>query len=471
MPPAAGADARGGVPLLALAPVGPAPAARRRRARRRTTRTLRARRCCSGARRRGIRRASARRRHEAAARRRRARAWSGCRKALPGSSCASRFGFAALFAIVRCSSFLLLEPDSGRRRDPAADAAADGRRCFMIATPARRRRQSADPGRDRRCCSRAGRHAPGRAAQARRSPTPPRAFVLLARQAIIGGGAASRPSLEVAAATPRPRPHGSRGPLSPIPRLQYRRCVLRLAVRRRRCRSRSGMRRRWSSLGRARAGPSRSSSAPSRCWRNKGAFAVYWPRLARRCWLVLLAVVSLGVAPARLPQRSTLVATPLTLLLFSTVFYASLWFYRRRLLRDPARRRSRRATPGDAPIHSRKRSMNKSPSSPAPAAASAAPSALALLKRRLARRARRPPRRRARGDARGSRWRRRRARARSVPTDADRPGRGARRCSHDARARLRPARRAVQQRRHRRAADAARGADGRAVEGASSTST
>jgi hypothetical protein len=58
-------------------------------------------------------------------------------------------------------------------------------------------------------------------------------------------------------------------------------------------------------------------------WRNKGAFALYglgWLAL----WLLLLAIVSVGVGLFG-PQRFTLVATPLTLI-FSTVFYASLWF-------------------------------------------------------------------------------------------------------------------------------------------------
>jgi len=58
-------------------------------------------------------------------------------------------------------------------------------------------------------------------------------------------------------------------------------------------------------------------------WRNKGAFAFYglvWMAL----WMVLLAIVSIGVGVFG-PQRFTLVATPLTLI-FSTVFYASLWF-------------------------------------------------------------------------------------------------------------------------------------------------
>lgn len=58
-------------------------------------------------------------------------------------------------------------------------------------------------------------------------------------------------------------------------------------------------------------------------WRNKGAFAVYglaWMAL----WMVLLAVVSVGVGLFG-PQRFTIVATPLTLI-FTTVFYASLWF-------------------------------------------------------------------------------------------------------------------------------------------------
>jgi hypothetical protein len=58
-------------------------------------------------------------------------------------------------------------------------------------------------------------------------------------------------------------------------------------------------------------------------WRNKGAFAVYglaWVAL----WMLLLAGVSIGVGLFG-AQRFTLVATPLTLV-FSTVFYASLWF-------------------------------------------------------------------------------------------------------------------------------------------------
>jgi len=58
-------------------------------------------------------------------------------------------------------------------------------------------------------------------------------------------------------------------------------------------------------------------------WRNKGAFALYglvWMAL----WMLLLAIVSIGVGVFG-PQRFTLVATPLTLI-FSTIFYASLWF-------------------------------------------------------------------------------------------------------------------------------------------------
>lgn len=58
-------------------------------------------------------------------------------------------------------------------------------------------------------------------------------------------------------------------------------------------------------------------------WRNKGAFGVYgvaWIAL----WMLLLAFISVGVGLFG-PQRFTLVATPLTLV-FSTVFYASLWF-------------------------------------------------------------------------------------------------------------------------------------------------
>jgi len=58
-------------------------------------------------------------------------------------------------------------------------------------------------------------------------------------------------------------------------------------------------------------------------WRNKGAFGVYgvaWIAL----WMLLLAFISVGVGLFG-PQRFSLVATPLTLV-FSTIFYASLWF-------------------------------------------------------------------------------------------------------------------------------------------------
>ena len=58
-------------------------------------------------------------------------------------------------------------------------------------------------------------------------------------------------------------------------------------------------------------------------WRNKAAFAIYglaWLVL----WLALLLLVSVGVGLLG-PQRFTLIATPLTLI-FSTIFYASLWF-------------------------------------------------------------------------------------------------------------------------------------------------
>jgi len=58
-------------------------------------------------------------------------------------------------------------------------------------------------------------------------------------------------------------------------------------------------------------------------WRNKGAFALYglaWVAL----WLLLLALLSIGAGLFG-PQRFALVAVPLVLV-FSTVFYASLWF-------------------------------------------------------------------------------------------------------------------------------------------------
>ena len=58
-------------------------------------------------------------------------------------------------------------------------------------------------------------------------------------------------------------------------------------------------------------------------WRNKGAFAVYslvWLAL----FLVLLAIVSIGSGLFG-PERFTLVAAPL-MLVFMTLFYASLWF-------------------------------------------------------------------------------------------------------------------------------------------------
>jgi hypothetical protein len=58
-------------------------------------------------------------------------------------------------------------------------------------------------------------------------------------------------------------------------------------------------------------------------WRNKGAFAVYslvWFAL----FLVLLAIVSIGAGLFG-PERFALVAVPLVLV-FMTLFYASLWF-------------------------------------------------------------------------------------------------------------------------------------------------
>ena len=58
-------------------------------------------------------------------------------------------------------------------------------------------------------------------------------------------------------------------------------------------------------------------------WRNKGAFAVYslvWIAL----FMVLLAFVSIGAGVFG-PERFALVAAPL-MLVFLTLFYASLWF-------------------------------------------------------------------------------------------------------------------------------------------------
>jgi hypothetical protein len=58
-------------------------------------------------------------------------------------------------------------------------------------------------------------------------------------------------------------------------------------------------------------------------WRNKGAFAIYslvWLAL----FLVLLAIVSIGAGLFG-PERFALVAAPL-MLVFLTLFYASLWF-------------------------------------------------------------------------------------------------------------------------------------------------
>jgi hypothetical protein len=58
-------------------------------------------------------------------------------------------------------------------------------------------------------------------------------------------------------------------------------------------------------------------------WRNKGAFTVYslvWLAL----FMVLLAIVSIGAALFG-PERFALVAAPL-MLVFMTLFYASLWF-------------------------------------------------------------------------------------------------------------------------------------------------
>ena len=90
-------------------------------------------------------------------------------------------------------------------------------------------------------------------------------------------------------------------------------------------------------------------------------------------------------------------------------------------------------------------------------------SALALLKAGYRVVLAGPPRRRPAADGRAGR-RARGANALAVATDATRPGLGEGALRGDAGA-LRPARRALQQRRHRRAAGAARGADRRAVEG------
>jgi hypothetical protein len=58
-------------------------------------------------------------------------------------------------------------------------------------------------------------------------------------------------------------------------------------------------------------------------WRNKGAFAIYslvWLAL----FMVLLAIVSIGAGLFG-PERFALIAAPL-MLVFMTLFYASLWF-------------------------------------------------------------------------------------------------------------------------------------------------
>ena len=84
-------------------------------------------------------------------------------------------------------------------------------------------------------------------------------------------------------------------------------------------------------------------------------------------------------------------------------------------------------------------------------------SALALAQGRLPRRARRPPRRRARGDA-APPPATRADRVLAVPTDVTDPA-AVKALFAAVKDKLRPARPAVQQRRHRRAAGAARGAD------------
>ena len=231
--------------------------------------------------------------------------------------------------------------------------------------------------------------------------------------------------------------------------------------------ARSGTRRRWSS-GAGQGWAKSLFFSTMAIWRNRGAFAVYglgWFGL----WLVLRG----GLQPAasalfggRSASRSWRRRCSLRLL--DDLLHQPLVHLRRLLLADdagtPARRAGSRSHP---PLHE-DALMNKVAIVTGAGSGIGRASALALLEGRLPGRARRPPRRRARGDR-----ARRRRRSPATPSRADRrhrPGRGQGAVRGD-QGGVRPARRAVQQRRHRRAGDPARGADGRAVEDASSTST
>ena len=241
------------------------------------------------------------------------------------------------------------------------------------------------------------------------------------------------------------------------PRLQF---GLLLRLRLRRPRSRSPF---WHApalvLWGDPAGPSRSSSAPSRSGATRAR-----SRSTALVWIGALLVLLAHRQHRRRPVRAAALrarrdaadADLLDRLLRQPLVHV------RRLLRPVRRRRrfaARRRRPSRLP-HERL-VMKKVAIVTGAGSGIGRASALALLEGRLPRRARRPPRRRARGDARAPPATAA-DRVLVVPTDVTDPA-AVKALFARRQGQARPPRRAVQQRRHRRAAGAARGAHRRAV--------
>ena len=357
-------------------------------------------------------------------------------------------GFASLFAAC-LFVFLLLGLDPVRRHDRAARPAAGGLAPVHDREPARRRRPAGDARRDRRA-----RHA-GKSrllsllklGLAYAGAT----FFVFWLAGVLDGGALETFLESLADAKTTPQSAAAR---VADPRLQLG-LILRLLF--------AGALSipfwhapalvHWGGQGWAKS----LFFSSVALWRNKGAFALYglvWMAL----WMMLLAIVSIGVGVFG-PQRFTLVATPLTLI-FSTIFYASLWFTFTDCFSPADAAALRRATARPHRFPHERLVMKKVAIVTGAGSGIGRASALALLKAgfhvALAGR---------RADALEATRSRRRRRRRPRPRRADRrhrSGRGQGALRHR-QGEVRPPRRPLQQRRHGRAAGAARRADRRAV--------